>query len=113
MIRLTVLYPNQPGARFDETYYLEKHIPFVKQLLGGFGLIRTEMDKGLTVGKRGDPAPFVWAGHMYFNSIEDLRKAFATHGVEMAADVPNYTNIQPQTQISEIVVYSPQVAERD
>lgn len=34
MIRITALYPNKPGARFDLAYYVEKHCPMVMELLG-------------------------------------------------------------------------------
>jgi uncharacterized protein (TIGR02118 family) len=39
-----------------------------------------------------------------FNSIEDFQKSFGAIGNEIMADVPNYTNIEPQMQISEIVM---------
>jgi hypothetical protein len=28
------MYPNVPGARFDHTYYAEKHMPKVKAKMG-------------------------------------------------------------------------------
>ena len=31
MVLVSVLYPNQAGSRFDERYYLDKHIPLVRQ----------------------------------------------------------------------------------
>ena len=34
MIKVSVLYPRQDGAKFDMKYYLDKHIPMVKQKLG-------------------------------------------------------------------------------
>jgi uncharacterized protein (TIGR02118 family) len=51
----------------------------------------------------GAPAPFVCVGHLYFNSVDDFQKGIVTHGKELMGDVPNYTNIQPRVQISEIV----------
>ena len=27
MIKVSVMYPNKPGARFDHAYYLQKHMP--------------------------------------------------------------------------------------
>jgi hypothetical protein len=53
MIEVSVMYPNNPGARFDHTYYRDKHMPMVKARM---------------------------------------------------ADIPNYTDLQPVLQISEVVV---------
>ena len=34
MIKLSVLYPNQEGKKFDMDYYCATHLPLVKKLLG-------------------------------------------------------------------------------
>ena len=103
MIRMSVLYPAGEGKKFDLDYYAKKHMPLVRERWGGMGLVRYEVDKGLGGGAPGSPAPFVAAGHVYFNSLGELQKAAAAHGKELFADVPNFTNITPQVQISEIV----------
>ena len=56
MIRVTVLYPNESGKRFDVDYYTHKHMTLVRDRLTGFGLVRTEVDKGLAGGAPG-PGP--------------------------------------------------------
>jgi len=103
MIRVSVLYANKDGGKFDHEYYAKKHMLLVKQRLGGLGLVRLEIDKGLAGGAPGAPAPFVCIGHLYFNSLGDFQKAMKEHGKELMGDVPNFTNLQPQVQISEIV----------
>jgi uncharacterized protein (TIGR02118 family) len=35
MIKVSVMYPNTPGARFDHEYYREKHMPLVKARMDG------------------------------------------------------------------------------
>ena len=30
MIKVSVMYPNTPGARFNHEYYRDKHMPLVK-----------------------------------------------------------------------------------
>jgi uncharacterized protein (TIGR02118 family) len=104
MIRATVMYPNKPGAKFDFDYYTTKHMKLVKEKFGPMGLVKTEAEKGLAGGAPGAPAPYVAIGHMVFNSVDDFLKAEQTHGGAISADVPNFTNIEPQFQISEIVV---------
>jgi uncharacterized protein (TIGR02118 family) len=103
MVRITVLYPNEAGKKFDLEYYCNRHMKLVTDRLKSFGLIRTEVDKGVAGGAPGAPAPYVCIGHVYFNALADFQKGMGTHGKEIMADIPNYTNIQPQIQISEIM----------
>jgi uncharacterized protein (TIGR02118 family) len=103
MIRISVLYPNEPGKRFDLNYYTHKHMMLVAERLKSFGLVRTEVDKGLAGGAPGAPAPYVCIGQVYFDSVDAFQKGMSTHGKEIMADIPNYTDIAPQIQISEIV----------
>jgi uncharacterized protein (TIGR02118 family) len=103
MIRITVLYPSEPGKKFDHDYYKHKHMTLVTERLKSFGLIRTEVDKGLAGGAPGAPAPYVAVGHVYFPTVEGFQKGMGQHGKEIMGDIPNYTTIQPQIQISEIL----------
>jgi len=41
--------------------------------------------------------------HIEFPTKDDFQRGFDKHGEELSADVPNYTNIAPEIQISEIV----------
>jgi uncharacterized protein (TIGR02118 family) len=104
MVRVTVLYPNESAKRFDHDYYARKHMPMVMERLKGSGMFRYEVDKGLAGGGPGAPAPFVAACHLYFNAVADFQKGIAAHGTEIMDDIPNYTDISPQIQISEVVV---------
>ena len=103
MIKVTVLYANKPGGKFDFDYYIKKHMKLVKDKFGPMGLVKTEVDKGLGGRGPGAPAPYVAIGHMVFNSIEDFLKAEQAHGKDLGADIPNFTNIEPQFQVNEIV----------
>ena len=103
MIRVSVIYPNQPGSKFDLNYYTEKHIPMVKERLTPLGLIRVEVDKGISAPDPNAPAPFIAMGHLIFNSVEEVHEAFKATGRELMGDIPNYTDIQPQIQISEML----------
>ena len=101
MIRLSVMYPNQPGTRFDWDYYMKSHIPAVKKLTP-MGLVRVEVEKGIGSMQPGAPAPYVCIAQLYYNSAEDMQKCMAS-APELMADLPNFTNVQPQAQISEIL----------
>ncbi len=54
MIKVSILYPNKPGSRFDMNYYLAQHMPLAMRLLGK-GLRRTEVDAGLQGAAPGQP----------------------------------------------------------
>lgn len=103
MVRISVFYATSEGKKFDHDYYVDRHMKLVRERLNSFGLVRTEVDKGLGGGAPGAPAPYVAIGHVYFNSLDGFQKGMGQHGKEIMADVANYTNIQPQIQISEII----------
>jgi uncharacterized protein (TIGR02118 family) len=103
MVRITVLYPAESGKKFDHDYYVRTHMKLVRDRLSAFGLVRTEVDRGVASGVPGAPAPYVALGHVYFERAEDFAKGMGQHGAEIMADIANYTNIQPQIQISEII----------
>lgn len=102
MIRISVLYPNEGGA-FDLPYYLDQHMDLVHRLLKPYGLVRTEVDKGLGSNAPGVKAPFVAIGHLYFNTFEEMQKGMMAHDPDLGADLVNFTDIRPTIQISEIL----------
>jgi uncharacterized protein (TIGR02118 family) len=99
MIKVSVFYPNGPGAKFDMNYYyLKSHMPMVQKTLGAV-LKGMAVEEGLGGIPPGSPAPFLAAGHLLFDSVEIFGAAFTAHAESIMADIPNYTNIQPTIQI--------------
>jgi uncharacterized protein (TIGR02118 family) len=47
---------------------------------------------------------FVAMGHLYFDSVEAFQTAFGPHAQVIMADIPNYTDIEPTIQISEVKI---------
>ena len=101
MIRVAVLYPNEEGKKFDMDYYLDKHVSLVKNLLNNLGLERVEVDKGIAGLEPGSPPPFVAIGYLYYEDMDAFQKCM-TKADELMSDMPNFTDVQPQIQISEI-----------
>lgn len=101
MIKVTVLYPNEEGKRFDIDYYCNKHIPLAQEKMGA-ACKGIAVDQGLAGGEPGAPAPYVVIAHMLFDSLEAFQAAFAASAEEIGADLPNYTDIEPIIQISEV-----------
>lgn len=106
MIKVSVMYPHQAGARFDHAYYRDKHMPLVQQKLGPACLFYT-IDKGLAGGAPNEPPTYVGMCHIYSASVEAFQAGFARHASEILADIPNYTDLTPVLQISEVVVGQP------
>jgi uncharacterized protein (TIGR02118 family) len=103
MIKVSVLYPNTPGARFDHDYYRDRHMPLVQARLGAACLFYT-VDRGLCGATLNDAAPFIAQCHIHCESLEAFQTAFGPHAEEIGADIANYTDIEPIVQISDVVV---------
>lgn len=103
MIKVSVMYPNQPGARFDHDYYRDKHMPLVAARMGPYCLKYT-VDKGLTGRTPDAPPTYIAMCHIYADSVEAYNAGFGPHAKEILGDIPNYTDLQPVLQISEVVV---------
>jgi uncharacterized protein (TIGR02118 family) len=103
MIPISVFYPNQEGARFDMDYYLQKHMPMVRQKLGG-AMRGMGVEQGIAGAMPGAPLPYRVIAHMTFDSMEAYQAAFEPHAQSIMADIANYTDLQPIVQISEIKI---------
>ena len=103
MIKLSVMYPNTPGARFDHAYYRDKHMPMLKARMGDYCKYYT-IEKGLAGMTPGSAPTYVAMCHVYCDSLEDLMAGAGPHAEEFAADLANYTDLTPVQQISDVVV---------
>jgi uncharacterized protein (TIGR02118 family) len=101
MIKVSVLYPNNEGSFFNMDYYLSSHMPMVGRLLGD-ACKRIAVEQGLGGLAPGSAPPYSAMGHLYFDSVQAFEAAFSTHGEAIVADVPNYTNVQPTIQVSDV-----------
>ena len=101
MVKVSVLYPNNDGGRFDMDYYCNSHIPMVREKLGA-ACKAVAVEQGLGGPAPGSPPHFIAMGHLVFDSLEAFQAAFAPHAETFMADIPNYTNIQPVIQISSV-----------
>jgi uncharacterized protein (TIGR02118 family) len=102
MIKVTILYPNGEGKKFDMDYYSNRHMPMVASLLGD-SMKMYGIDKGIAGRMPTDPIPYLAIGYLYFESLSAYQNSFRPYAEKIRNDVPNYTNIQPVVQISEVV----------
>jgi uncharacterized protein (TIGR02118 family) len=103
MICVSVMYPSGPGKHFDYTYYEQKHRPLVLDRLKSHGITRYEILQGLSGVAPGSEPAFACIGNLYFSAVSEFQQAMMAHGAELQADIPNFTDIQPQFLISEVV----------
>jgi uncharacterized protein (TIGR02118 family) len=95
--RITVIYPNKDGSKFDFDYYMQKHVPWVAKLTG----TSIEVRRGISASD-GSAAPYVCIATIAA-SVADFEAVFAKHGQQILADVANYTNIEPEVQFDEVL----------
>lgn len=102
MICVTAFYPAAGEGRFDSNYYYAKHCPLVKELLSPHGLTKMEVDEGLSGFGPGTPPNYRVVCRMYFSSMEGFQAGVAAVGNQIFADIPNYTDIPVELQISAV-----------
>ena len=99
MISLTVLYPKTADSHFDLAYYLNTHIPLVKERLTPAGLTNVIMQEAI------DPTampPYAMITSLVFTTIDEMGAGMGAHGPELLGDIPNFTNVTPQTQVCQL-----------
>ena len=102
-IKVSVLYPNGEGKTFDMDYYCNKHVPMVAGLLGD-AVIGATVEKGLAGGEPDSSPTYAAMGNLYFESVEMFQSSFGPNADRIMSDGPNYTNIVPVIQISEVMI---------
>ena len=103
MIKVSVLYPHKDRSSFDMNYYLNNHIPMVRQKLGA-ACKGVAVEQGLAGGAPASQPTYAAIGHLLFESIGSFQTAFGPHAATILADIPNYSTVQPVIQISEIAL---------
>ena len=93
MIRVTVSYANEAGKKFDWDYFTGPHQDIVHRELDHRGLLRVEIDKGISASDPNAPPPFTGVVHLIFNTLEEVHSAFMAAGRPVMGDIPNYTGL--------------------
>ncbi|MDC7224884.1 MAG: EthD family reductase [Spirochaetales bacterium] len=101
MIKVSVMYPRNEKSSFNADYYLNSHIPWVRKALGT-ALKGIGFEEGIG-GREPDSTPaYAAIGHMYFDSVDEYRKAMGPHGEKLRNDIPKFTDVAPIIQISQV-----------
>jgi uncharacterized protein (TIGR02118 family) len=101
MIKVSILYPSGENHTFDMAYYLDKHGSLIRQKVGP-ALKGVAVDEGIGGMDPDSRPPYMVIGHLFFDSMEALQSSFAPHIPVFLSDIPNFTNVTPTVQISEV-----------
>lgn len=105
MIRISILYPNREGSRFDHRYYVETHMPLSIELLGRHpGFKGVSVERGVAGALPGTQPAYAAMCHFLFDSLEAFMAAFTPHAAQLQGDIPNYTDVEPVIQVNEVVI---------
>ena len=83
-------------------YYANEHMPMVASLYGS-KMKSWGIEKGLSGRTSEEPVTYIAVGYFIFEDINDYHEGFAANAEKILGDIPNYTDIQPTLQISEII----------
>jgi uncharacterized protein (TIGR02118 family) len=103
MIKVSVMYPNRPGVRFDHVYYRQQHLPLIERRMGA-ALKYYTIDKGLGGAAPNVPATYIAECHLMCDTVETYQSGFGPHAQEITGDIRHFTDVTPVVQVSEVVV---------
>jgi len=101
MVRLTILYPNSEGKKFDKEYYINTHIPLSLKLQGT-AVKHVSVEFGFSAGLPGSPPPYTAICNFLYDSLEVFQNAFMPHADILTKDILNYTDTEALIQFSEV-----------
>jgi uncharacterized protein (TIGR02118 family) len=105
------MFPKTDDGHFDMGYFLNKHVPMVEALLEEAGLVRIDVEEGVSIPTPGPAVVYTVLASLTFNSYEALEGAMRSYGVELRADFPNFTNVEPHIQVNRVKTWSPKVSQ--
>jgi uncharacterized protein (TIGR02118 family) len=104
MIKVAIAYPSKPGSRFDADYYVRVHMPMAAKLLGQ-AIKAATAEIGIGGETPGDPPPYAAIAGFTCESVEAFVEAFTPVADQLQGDIPNYTDIKPVIQFSNLVEF--------
>lgn len=101
MIKVSILYSNDADKYFNDSYYLEVHIPLSVQLQGTY-LKAVQVETALAHAPEEVKPLYVAICHFYYETPDDFFAAFLPHRETLENDMQYYTNIKPLIQMSDV-----------
>ncbi len=102
MIKVTALYRWREGATFNHDYYHSEHMHIARAALQPLGLVRLESDRVLYPGGP-RPGQVVALTNAFFSDLQQAQAAAKATMAELSADIPHYTNIEPESYFAQLL----------
>ncbi|KAH7141041.1 hypothetical protein EDB81DRAFT_948737 [Dactylonectria macrodidyma] len=100
---VTVVFPNEPDAKYDIDYYLTKHMPMIQERWGKYGVISWSATKFID-GLDGSPSPYAFGSVVNWDNADQVKTAFAGPEVaDIMRDVSNFSNKQAIFLLGEVL----------
>jgi uncharacterized protein (TIGR02118 family) len=98
---ITILYPAKDNEGFGFDFYLRRHVPLIKDILGA-SLHRLEVRKGASAQDGGVPT-YTCVISIWVADWPAYEKALAARASELIAEVPLFTKVMPVIQTDEVI----------
>jgi uncharacterized protein (TIGR02118 family) len=103
MAVLRVCY--RQGVRFDEAYYVSKHLPLAKSIMGPHGVTSVEVVK-VTAAADGSKPPYQLMFTAHFTSEAGLYSELQSPQLhQLMTDIRNFYDGTPDVLIGEVVPF--------
>ena len=102
MLKVTAVYRWRVGATFNHDYYHSEHMRIARAALQPLGLVRLESDRVLYPGEP-RPGEVVALTNALFSNLQQAQTAAKATMAELSADIPNYTNIEPESYFAQML----------
>lgn len=91
------------GVRFDEAYYVSKHLPLAGSVMGPHGMTSVEVMK-VTTAADGSKPPYQLMFTAYFETEAGLQNALQNPRMaQVLSDIENFYDGVPDVLIGEVI----------
>jgi uncharacterized protein (TIGR02118 family) len=67
-------------------------------------MLKIEIEEGVAGGTPGTDATFSIICGLFFPDLESLENAMSTHAMDLIGDIPNFTGVIPEIQVSKVLL---------
>jgi len=103
MVKVSIFYPNVDGKKFNMSYYCDVHMVKVQALMGD-SIKSVSVEEGISGIEPGSSPVYVAMANICFDTLDEFYAAFVPALEEISSDIPNFTEIEPILQISEVKI---------